>query len=236
MSLAQYTEIWAKKQKSLKSNHSPFTLQHIQDIAAQDQQARERAAQELGGLEFIPTKSGSLKCAKDLFDPSVADLRLLADENSELPVGEFSTPQGIAALSAIGLSFRQSMDLPSAIKVARLIEESKDRTKALGLLRTLDKVARDEIPTLNTDGDDSTDEKWKELMNIAWCPVLIECPFTDSPEIRFAEEATQSSQALEALKEVPWKRSLTGKETRADNALLLKNLPVYKEKSENLRC
>lgn len=213
--VAQFTGLWAKKLKSPKSNDAAVTLQQIEGIAASDQQAREDAAQSLRDLAFIPTKSGSFKCPQDLFDPSFADLRLLADENSQLPVGEFSTPQGIAALNAIGLSLRQSMDLPSVIKVARLIEESKDRAKALSLLRVLDRVARDEISTVGADGDESTDEKWKELMSIAWCPVLVECPFADSPEIRFVEDTTQSSQALEALREVPWKRSSTGKETRS---------------------
>ncbi|KAL9266715.1 Sacsin-like protein, partial [Drosera capensis] len=159
----------------------------------------------LRNTEFIPTRTGAVKCPTDLYDPRNEELHALLEEADLFPCGVFEESNVLDALQSLGL--RTSVSLDTIIQCARHIEAMRQvdlqsaclRGKVLlsyleaNAHRWVAASSSDDKRTLNrmisraatalrprTVGSD-LDKFWSDLRVICWCPVVVSAPYPTLP-------------------------------------------------------
>ncbi|KAK9115561.1 hypothetical protein Sjap_014508 [Stephania japonica] len=179
-------------------------LHDLPQLCLEDASLRE----SLRKLEFVPTRSGSLKCPDVLYDPRNEELYELLEDSNSFPYGLFQKSDVLDMLQGLGL--RTYVSPATIIQSARHVEllMQKDQAKAHSrgkvlvsyleanatkwslnpsnfsknhkavINRTLSSVTN----AFKSPNQESDVEKfWDSLRMISWCPVLVSAPYPGLP-------------------------------------------------------
>ncbi|GAB2275278.1 hypothetical protein Dimus_010038 [Dionaea muscipula] len=176
-------------------------LQDLPQLCIEDSSFKEA----LRNIEFVPTRTGAVKCPAVLYDPRNEELHALLGDADLFPCGAFQQSDVLDALHSLGL--RTSVSPETIIQCARHIEYLKQedlqsacfRGKVLlaylevSAHRWVTVPSNDDKKTLNrmlsraatafrprNVGSD-LDKFWNDLRMICWCPVLVSAPYPALP-------------------------------------------------------
>ncbi|KAF8378912.1 hypothetical protein HHK36_030261 [Tetracentron sinense] len=176
-------------------------LQDLPQLCVEDTSLR----QFLKNLEFVPTRSGTLKCPEMLCDPRNEELFALLEDSDSFPSGIFQESGVLDMLQGLGL--RTSVSLDTVIQSARQVEflMHNDQQKAysrgkvllsyleVNAVKWLFKPPNDAQRTTNRmfsrvatafkyyDSESDLGKFWNDLRMICWCPVLVAAPYQALP-------------------------------------------------------
>ncbi|KAI4370762.1 hypothetical protein MLD38_019073 [Melastoma candidum] len=175
-------------------------LRNLPQLCAEDSLFKN----SLKGLEFVPTRTGMVRCPSSLYDPRVEDLHALLKNTDCFPHQSFQESDILDVLQGLGLRTSVSPDtvLESARQVERLAPEDPPKAYSGGkvLLSFLEANAMKWLPDSfleehrkmkkitslaavfrprNLKSD--LEKFWYDLRMICWCPVLVSAPFESLP-------------------------------------------------------
>ncbi|KAL3718738.1 hypothetical protein ACJRO7_003791 [Eucalyptus globulus] len=176
-------------------------LKNLPQLCLEDPFLREC----LRSLEFVPTKSGLIKCPSVLYDPRVEEIYTLLENSDCFPHGSFQESEILDMLQGLGLrtSISPETIIESAQQVERLVHEDPQKAYYRGkvLLSFLEVNAMKWLPDKLEDEQGKVNKMvslaavafrprnlksdlekfWNDLRMICWCPVLVSAPFKSLP-------------------------------------------------------
>eukprot|EP00960_Hanusia_phi_P055441 762970-Hanusia_phi.AAC.1 len=152
-------------------------LANLPQICREDKGFWER----LRDLEFIPTASGKLARAQDLYDPSVEELQDLLEGGEFYPAKSFTKPELIGILLRLGL--RTSLDRSGVVQVAYSISRSDSSMDLNEVIHRAKKLVLflSKNPGLLWEQDESFHSFRSELLELSWVPVMQASPSQHVP-------------------------------------------------------
>ncbi|KAK9117869.1 hypothetical protein Scep_015962 [Stephania cephalantha] len=179
-------------------------LHDLPQLCLEDASLRE----SLRKLEFVPTRSGSLKCPDVLYDPRNEELYELLEDSNSFPYGLFQKSDVLDMLQSLGLRTYVSPEtiIHSARHVELLMQKDQAKAHSRGkvLLSYLEANATKWSLNLSNSGknhkaiikrtlshvttafkspnqESDVEKFWDSLRMISWCPVLVSAPYPTLP-------------------------------------------------------
>ncbi|KAK9106331.1 hypothetical protein Syun_022342 [Stephania yunnanensis] len=179
-------------------------LHDLPQLCLEDASFRE----SLRKLEFVPTRSGSLKCPDVLYDPRNEELYELLEDSNSFPYGLFQKSDVLDMLQSLGLRTYVSPEtiIHSARHVELLMQKDQAKAHSRGkvLLSYLEANATKWSLNLSNSGknhkaiikrtlsrvttafkspnqESDVEKFWDSLKMISWCPVLVSAPYPTLP-------------------------------------------------------
>ncbi|RAL41091.1 hypothetical protein DM860_008789 [Cuscuta australis] len=156
-------------------------------------------------LEFVPIRTGSIKCPSALYDPRNEELLVLLEDSGLFPSGAFMESEILDVLQGLGL--RTSASPETVLQSAQCIELMKKEETEKACLKgkvllayleanahrwaafpindgqgTLNRMFSQAVTAFRPRNLKSDLEKfWNDLQMVSWCPVLVSAPYDALP-------------------------------------------------------